>query len=247
MSSMSSDDPYRVLGVDRSWSLADIESHYREQIRVWHPDRHTDEGPEAIAAAEQRTRELTAAMSEVREHHGTFAMPGPSASTPGANGGGWMGTGTNPSDDWTTGEGGDDFGINFGWTLPDEERRRTRSAEPQPCPMCGDRFATLNDFTAHLHMVHGTSPTELAGRRHRRRQRGVQPPRLIPVLEWLSFAVLCAVVFGLLGWRASMPASEADTLTPFLVVAVIAALALAGRLLYNRFFEDKRGSRRVKF
>jgi DnaJ domain len=245
---MSSDDPYRVLGVDRSWSLADIEYHYREQIREWHPDRHTSEGPDAIAEAEQRTRELTAAMSEVRERHGTFAMPGPSATTPGANRGGWMGTGTNPSDDWATGDGGDDFGINFGWTLPDEERRRNTSAPPQPCPICGDQFTSLNDYTAHLHMVHGTSPSELAGRRRKgRRQRGVQQPRLIPFLEWLSFAVLCVAVFVLLGWRASMPASEANQLTPFLGVAVIGALALAGRLLYNRFFEDKRGSRRVKF
>src|SRR5262252_6979140 len=75
MSAMSSEDPYRVLGVDRSWSLADIESQYREQIRESHPDRHADEGPEEMAAAERRTRELTAAMSEVRERHGTFAMP----------------------------------------------------------------------------------------------------------------------------------------------------------------------------
>jgi len=211
MAIMSSTDPYRVLGVDRSWPMADIEARYRERIRDAHPDRHVGEGAEAMARADQWTRELTEAMSEIRQRHSMFATPGQSGvagpSTPGANRGGWMGTGTNPADDWATGSDGDE--------------------------------------------VHGTSPADLAGRRRRGRRRGrpgkVHQLLLIPFLEWLGF-VLCSVgVFALLGWRASMPEAEAGTLTPVLGVAVIAALVLAGRLLYSRFFAEKRGARRARF
>jgi hypothetical protein len=245
-------DPYQVLGVDRSWSMPDIEASYRERVRDAHPDRHVHEGPDAVAIADERTRILNEAMAQIRERHGPFAVPGRGGragpSTPGANQGGWMGSGTNPADTWAIGDDGGDFGIRFGWSLPDEDRQRTRAAAPQPCPMCGEAFSSLSDFTAHMHMVHQRDPATFTGRRRgRRRQRQSRDPKLIPFLEWLGF-VLCAVaVIGVLVWRTTLPAVEANTLTPVLVAVVIASLVLAGRLLYSRFFAEKRGPRRVKF
>ena len=38
-------DFYNILGVDRNASLKDIKSAYREQSRIWHPDRN--KSPEA--------------------------------------------------------------------------------------------------------------------------------------------------------------------------------------------------------
>jgi len=35
---MTDTDPYRILGVDRSASMATIKRAYRAQIRIWHPD-----------------------------------------------------------------------------------------------------------------------------------------------------------------------------------------------------------------
>jgi uncharacterized C2H2 Zn-finger protein len=245
-------DPYRVLGADRTWSLAEIERHYREHIREVHPDRHVHEGPDAVALADQRTRELNEAMAQIRERHGSFAVPGTGGgagpTTPGANRGGWMGTGTNPSEAWARGDGGTDFGISFGWGAPEQERERTHSSVPQPCPKCGQEFTSRDDFATHVYMVHQTTPAKLAGARSggRRRRRG-KGPQLLAALEWLGFVLSVAGVFLVLAWRASMPPAEAGKLTPVLVVVAIAGVTLAGRLLYNRFFEDKNENRRVKF
>ena len=245
-------DPYRVLGVERSWSMSDIESSYRELVREAHPDRHIHEGADAVAIADERTRILNEAMAQIRDRHAPFAVPGGGGrggpTAPGANQGGWMGTGTNPADTWATGEDGSDFGIKFGWSLPDEERGRTRAAAPQPCPMCGESFTSLNDFTAHMHMVHQRDPTRVTGRsRGRRRRRRSRGPQLIPFLEWLGFVLCSTAVFAILIWRTTLPPKEVDTVTPVLVAVVIVTLVVAGRLLYSRFFAEKRGSRRVKF
>jgi uncharacterized C2H2 Zn-finger protein len=238
--------------------MADIEQHYRDQVREAHPDRHVHEGPEGVELADRRTRELNEAMAQIRARHGSFAVPGtgPVAgpatgagagpATPGANRGGWMGTGTNPSEAWARGDDGTDFGISFGWGAPEQERERTHASRPQPCPKCGQEFTSRDDFTTHIYMVHHTTPAKLAGARSRRRRRG-KGPQLLAVLEWLGFVLCAAGVFVVLAWRAGMPPAEAGKLTPVLAVVAIAGVALAGRLLYNRFFEDKNENRRVKF
>lgn len=71
-------DPYSVLGVSFGASLEEIEAAYRSQVREHHPDLHYADGPDAIAAAEQRTRVLTEAMAQIRaEASGaTVAPPG---------------------------------------------------------------------------------------------------------------------------------------------------------------------------
>lgn len=60
-----SDDPYAVLGVDRSTDLAQIRRVYLAELRANHPDlRPGDE------AAEQRTRDLNRAWEHLRRRDG---------------------------------------------------------------------------------------------------------------------------------------------------------------------------------
>ena len=58
-----------MLGVERTWTLDEIEVRYRALVREHHPDLHRQGGEEAVAAAEARTRELNEAMRQLRELH----------------------------------------------------------------------------------------------------------------------------------------------------------------------------------
>lgn len=62
------DDPYAVLGVDRTADLAHIRKAYLEQLRRTHPDLHPDD-----QTAEQRTRDLNHAWEQIRRRRGTRA------------------------------------------------------------------------------------------------------------------------------------------------------------------------------
>jgi hypothetical protein len=75
--------PFEVLGVPATASVEEAEAAYRQLLRECHPDRHAQAGPGQIAWAEAHTRQLNAAISEIRAH-------GPHAAT----GGDWFG---NPS------------------------------------------------------------------------------------------------------------------------------------------------------
>jgi DnaJ like chaperone protein len=62
------DDPYRVLGVDRSMSFEDIKAHYRTLMRDNHPDREIARGlpPEAIKIATERVASLNTAWEKIK-------------------------------------------------------------------------------------------------------------------------------------------------------------------------------------
>jgi DnaJ-domain-containing protein 1 len=67
-------DPWwKVLGVSPKASLDEIKEHYREAIRMHHPDRVAGLAPELITLAEQRTKELNAAFSEAKRVRGGAA------------------------------------------------------------------------------------------------------------------------------------------------------------------------------
>src|SRR5262245_37098381 len=61
--------PYDVLGVTPTTPLPEIEAAYRLLLRAHHPDLHQADGPDAIEAAEQTTRQLNHAMAAIRAHH----------------------------------------------------------------------------------------------------------------------------------------------------------------------------------
>lgn len=62
------DDPWRVLGADRSMSDADLLRCYRRQIAEHHPDRLIGAGlpPEAVAVANDRAAAINDAWARVR-------------------------------------------------------------------------------------------------------------------------------------------------------------------------------------
>lgn len=65
------DDPYRVLGADRSMSLPEIRTRYRTLVRNTHPDREIARGlpPEAIRIATDRLAAINAAWERIEREH----------------------------------------------------------------------------------------------------------------------------------------------------------------------------------
>lgn len=58
--------PFEILGVRPMASIEEAEAAYRARLREWHPDLHVRGGPDAVARAEQRTRELNEAIRAIR-------------------------------------------------------------------------------------------------------------------------------------------------------------------------------------
>jgi DnaJ like chaperone protein len=61
------DDPYLILGVDRSLGDQDLKRHYRKLVAENHPDREIARGlpPEAVAIATQRLAAINAAWERI--------------------------------------------------------------------------------------------------------------------------------------------------------------------------------------
>ena len=59
-------DPYQVLGIPRDAGAQAAKTAWRQALRVFHPDRVAGQGPEMIALAERKTRELNAAYEAIR-------------------------------------------------------------------------------------------------------------------------------------------------------------------------------------
>ena len=57
---------WKVLGVSQEATLEEINRHYRQAMRMYHPDKVAGMAPEIIALAERRTKELNAAFSEAK-------------------------------------------------------------------------------------------------------------------------------------------------------------------------------------
>jgi len=60
-------DPYAVLGIARGASHDQIVRAYREQLKLYHPDRVADLGPELQQVAHQKTVELQRAFTELTQ------------------------------------------------------------------------------------------------------------------------------------------------------------------------------------
>ena len=57
---------WKVLGVSQEATLEEINRHYRQAMRMYHPDKVAGMAPEIIALAERRTKELNAAFSQAK-------------------------------------------------------------------------------------------------------------------------------------------------------------------------------------
>jgi DnaJ-domain-containing protein 1 len=57
---------WKVLGVSQNASLEEINQHYRQAMRMYHPDKVAGTAPEIMALAERRAKELNAAFSEAK-------------------------------------------------------------------------------------------------------------------------------------------------------------------------------------
>lgn len=67
------DDPYLVLGVDRSQTEAEIRRHYRRLVAEYHPDREIARGlpPEAVRIATERLAAINAAYDRINAERNT--------------------------------------------------------------------------------------------------------------------------------------------------------------------------------
>lgn len=65
-------DPYAVLGVETTMSLAEIRKVYRQWVREMHPDRMLARGvpQEAVKLAESQMAAINHAWDEISAHHG---------------------------------------------------------------------------------------------------------------------------------------------------------------------------------
>lgn len=58
--------PWRVLGVDRDATDAEIDQAYRRLMSQCHPDKLAEASPEQRAAAEKKAREVNAAYDRIK-------------------------------------------------------------------------------------------------------------------------------------------------------------------------------------
>jgi hypothetical protein len=119
--------PYEILGIRPTASLDEAEAAYRALLREFHPDLHLQAGPEAVAWAEQRTRQLNAAIHTLRTRDRVFA-----------------GTARDPygPNDFRVADATDWFG------------NRTRTHFDITCVVCGAAIGDPTAYRVHLVLDH---------------------------------------------------------------------------------------------
>jgi DnaJ like chaperone protein len=65
-------DPYLILGLDRSAQADEIKRRYRELVRAYHPDRHIAAGvpEEMIEIATERLQKVNEAYDRIARERG---------------------------------------------------------------------------------------------------------------------------------------------------------------------------------
>ena len=164
-------NPYEVLGVSPSATMAEIQARYRLLLREYHPDLHQHEGPAAIAEMEMKTRDLNLAIEKLRESipvqdHPYGQAPRSRTGWERPRGDAPRSRQSNERDQWA--------GQNPFWRDPaaDEEQPGPDETfrgyyydwfgnpidygtdDPVPCPFCGKPYQRLDDYEYHLEHTH---------------------------------------------------------------------------------------------
>lgn len=148
---MSHPDPYRVLGISSRASLDEAQDAYHRLLRREHPDLHHRAGPERVGRAEQRTRDLNAAISSIRDaetvrSRSTSGVRSPSGGPAGPGG-----------PEGTTPPHGANAAVDGGGVWDDHENRWTVppvANATAPCPWCGEQFERGVDLKDHVLVTH---------------------------------------------------------------------------------------------
>jgi uncharacterized C2H2 Zn-finger protein len=178
-------DAHNLLGIAPSATLVEAEDAYRRLLRRYHPDLHQGEGPEAVAAAEMRTRALNAAIRELRQ-----VLPSQVAA---AHRSSWPDAGRPRDPD----------GPTYSWD-PFDAKPWDTAATPRPdqppavsCPLCDEYFTTSGALKAHVLAAHEMHLDRKQRRRRRRRERTPLPLTLLAPLNLLG-ALIAATVANML-------------------------------------------------
>lgn len=164
--------PYEILGIRPTATVDEAEAAYRALLRECHPDVHAHEGADAVAWAEQRTRQLNAAIHTIRSEERVFA-----------------------------GSGSDEFAAAYGFTTAvgtDYFGNPNHSRLSVGCPMCDAFFEDAAEFRVHLVLDHAFA-NHLARRARRPVPNWMS---WIPAPMFWSLLVLVVywcVLFGVLG------------------------------------------------
>jgi hypothetical protein len=165
-------DPYSILGISPGASADQAEEAYRRMLLREHPDLHAVDGPDAVARAEARTRQLNEAIRHLRHS----SRSGLGTSGVGRSGAGAAGASRSPRD-W------------LGYPVtPDGQL----VYDAVPCPLCGDAVRSLDEFDRHLSARHPTHAALDASRK--RIDRWLDAIRLVPI--WLVGVVNLVVALA---------------------------------------------------
>lgn len=164
--------PYEILGIRHTASVDEAETAYRARLRECHPDLHVHAGPDAVAWAEQRTRELNAAIRAIR---------------------------TQPR--VVVGHAGEEFGRQHGFQTgagSDWFGNPVRGRPSIHCVLCGLRVDEPSSYRRHLLLDHAF--VERVRRRHT--HSVPQWMSWIPAPMFWSLLLLvlyCILLFGIFG------------------------------------------------
>ncbi len=165
--------PYEILGIRPTASLDEAEAAYRALLLECHPDLHVQDGPEALAWAEQRTRELNAAIHTIRTADRVFVGPA-----------------------------GDPFGRDHGFSAPNQSDWFGNPSRPRfsvTCVVCGVAIDDPTEYRVHLVLDHAFAERV---RRYHRGMAGAPRLTMIPAPMFWSLMLLMvywACIFSIFG------------------------------------------------